>query len=183
MAKMKSSIKSITGEAHYVKLFEDDRDMMAYNTVSGAYDLPSPHNGTYICGIVISEEDHRRLRVEGNFNVGYSKMQHDGRELISFKRKHEARDRKGDIMDWNSGAPKVMDMSGKPWSKDEQGIIWNGSKLEVTYEEFGEKNWSRLVSVKVLELADEPEREPDTSLMEATGEAATAKDDSDKVPF
>jgi hypothetical protein len=152
--------------------------MMDWNEETSKFDIPSACGGTYTCGLVITPEQHRELRVEGCFNIAHSKMMPDGNERINFKRKHEQFDRKGRPMTWASGAPKVTDKDGNPWDKEENGLIWNGSEIEVTYEQYGDRKFWRLVSVKVLKAAEAPTMDDD-SLDKVIAEAKRLVD----IPF
>ena len=165
----KSEVYKFKGTASWAKVFEENRDMMSYNEDSGAYDLPHPGNGRYSIELKMSTEDYRILKMTGSVAAKNSKIDmEDASDLVKLGRDHERRSFRGDIMDWISGPPVVVDKDGNDWDLETMGMIGNGSEVEVTIDLYKTKFSPRttLMKVKVLDLItyERPEDSDDESV-------------------
>jgi len=155
-----SNFIKITGNAMWARVFPDNRDLTgwedAVKDLGGQYTVEMDLDGDSI-------EALTRLKSQA---VDYQKTKpnQDGEEktFMKFKRVHEKYDRKGNLLEWASGAPEVVDEHGINWDVEKDGFIGNGSKLELTVCVYtaGKAVGTRLEKVRVLEYVAPPEMVP-----------------------
>jgi len=175
----KSETMKFKGEALWAKVFEDNRDMAAWNDATGAYDLPHPRGGRYSLNLKMEDADFKRLKMTGSVAAKNSKLDmDDGKDIVKLGRDHEKYSAAGALMDWVSGPPKVVKADGTPWDMSVDGGIGNGSTVEVTLDIFKTKFAPRttLMAVKVLDLV---EYNTDDSVPNPTASVEA----SDQIPF
>lgn len=131
----------LEGKAHWVRLFEDNRDMTGWN------DSFVPFNGAYTIEMDLDAENTKKLQDSG------SAVQMNKQGRYKFKRKHE------DRFDWASGAPEVEGPDGQPWSFEEDGVVWNESlvRLHLDVYDTSGKCGTRITKAEIKELAEKPE--------------------------
>lgn len=133
---------TLEGIAHWARLSEDNRDLHGWQ---GAYE---DMDGMYTIEVELDEDNEAKLLAAGSAK----RKNKNGR--YKFTRPHKHR------FDWACGEPKVT-LNGRPWSFEDDGPIWNGSKISIdldVYETSG-MNGTRMTAVEVLELADAPRKE------------------------
>jgi hypothetical protein len=117
----KNKYENFKGTAMWAQVFEGNRDRA---------DWTADTDGQYKISLILSDEEFDRLKATGSQAADYAKTTDDGQKMVTFKRPHAKHDRSGKLMDWASGAPKVFHSDGTLW-KDEDGLIGNGSEVEV----------------------------------------------------
>lgn len=145
---------TFTGKASWPKLSEGNRDMYDWNAETMRYDLESATKGRYSIGLEMNSSDYRELKKTGSMSAKHSKVSDDGFDVVKFNRPHEKRNFKGEVMAFASGEPVVQNTDGSPWDWSINGMIGNGSEVEVTVSVYDTKYQpgTRLEKVRVLEL-------------------------------
>lgn len=146
---------TLTGEARWAKVFEDNREMKGYE------DAYVPYNGMYEISLLLDDAELQKLRDSGSKLEGVEDEETGLRE-VKFKRKHEVRNSKtNEIIEEFCGAPVVKDADGNLWehSEDEPNYIGNGSTVEVAITVTPDRKrksivYTRLEGLKVHELVE-----------------------------
>ena len=135
----------LTGVGYWMRVFPDNRDMTGYN------DAYRECDGAYTLELDLDSVSEERLLDSGSQKKRGMKS---GRYKMIREHKHPR-------FDWAGGPPRVTDKDGEAWDFEDSGSIWNGSLVEVTVDVYdaGPGKGTRLKAVKVIELADPPERE------------------------
>jgi len=164
MATKKSAV---TGEAFWAKVFESNRDMKGFE---GAYE---EYDGMYTVEVKLDKANRDVLRASGSAKKG--RFDDDGNFFVKFTRKHK------DRFEWASGAPKVLKADGTVWSFADDGVIPNGSKIQVEFTTYttSKVNGTRMETITVLEKAEMEER----PMPPAPAPAPKIVDASMDVPF
>ena len=133
----------LVGTAEWAKVFEQNRDMLGYNE---AY---VDCNGACTIDLIMDEANH-----DAFISTGTAKR--PKKEANGYRVKLVRRFDTGH--DYSSGAPTVTHADGTPWDFDADGLIGNGSVVEVIASVYdtsynGRKGvtGTRLDSVKVIE--------------------------------
>jgi len=139
---MATRIVKLTGIGEWAKVFEDNRDLQGYD---GSYEVC---NGACTIDVILDEDNLKKLKASRSIKRG--KPDPEGRgHTVRFVRKFD------DGQPRNSGAPVVLKADNTPWSYDEDGVIGNGSTVEVTLSVYDTRManivGTRLDKVKVLE--------------------------------
>ena len=146
---MATRVIKLTGKASWAKVFEENRDMKGFEN---AYE---EHDGACTINVTLEAEEFQTLKQAGSIKKG--SMTDEGLS-VKFVRKFK------DRFEWGSGAPKVVKADGTAWSYAEDGIIPNGSDVEVTVSVYDTSRPSikgtRLDEVKVLKVFSEEEDSP-----------------------
>ena len=154
-----STYLTIKGKAYWARVFEENRDMEGYDGLAKAT------NGQYTINMVLDSDTVHRLSEANSQSVDYPKTvtDEDGNSIVAyrFKRVHEKRNSAGEMLEWASGSPKVIGPDGSPWSIEDNGLIGNGSEVELTVVVYkaGHNYGTRLEKVKVLNHIPAPSRE------------------------
>lgn len=154
---MSSTTIKITGHCMWARVFPENKDLTGYE------DAVKDVGGQYTIDMDLDEESVEALSRLKSQAVDYAKTRpnQEGEEktFYRFKRIHEKYDRKGNLLEWASGAPTVVDADGDTWSAETDGFIGNGSKLELTVVVYtaGRVVGTRLEQVKVLDYVAPPE--------------------------
>ncbi len=158
---MATTNHTVVGKAFWAKVFEHNRDLRGYN------DAAVPYEGFYKIDVQLDKEQRKVLTASGSSLKG--KWDDDGNFIVTFKRKHK------DRFEWASGAPKVTQADGSPWTEK---MIPNESTVSIDFSVYttSKATGTRLESVTVLEKADMPERE------EPKGETPPAVKPKTNVP-
>ena len=139
---------TVTGIANWAKVFEENRDMEGFE---GAF---REHDGATTINVTLDAENYQVLQDSKSMLKG--KVVEDGVD-VKFKRKWT------DRFEWASGAPKVVKADGTAWDYKTDGVIPNGSFVEVGLAVYDTSRarivGTRLETVKVLKVADLPDRE------------------------
>lgn len=137
----------LQGKANWAKVFEENRDMVGYE------DAYRSCEGAYTIQVELDRENFEKLASTGAAKASKAKareVEKLGTVEIKFQRKHK------DRFEWASGAPKVMKADGTEWSFADDGLIGNGSMVEVDVSVYttSKATGTRLESVTVLDLVE-----------------------------
>ena len=132
---------TLTGKAHWAKVFPENRDMKGFE---GAYE---ECDGAYTIEVALEKDQLDKLKAAKSAKKPV--LKDDGTLRIKFVRKHK------DKFDWAGGPPKVVDSDDDPWDFDSNGFIPNDSEVEVLVSVYDTsyRPGTRLEEVKVLEVA------------------------------
>lgn len=130
----------LTGTAYWSRVFEDNRDL------TGFEDALKDSGGQTTIDVDLDDDNMAKLRKSKSMKRGTSSPDNDGLTRVKFTRKWEDR--------IAGGAPKVVKADGTVWDFDEDGLIGNGSTVEVTLSVYDTSRkaivGTRLDKVKVL---------------------------------
>lgn len=162
----------ISGKASWSKVFEENRDKRGFE------DAFVPFDGAYTIDVTMDKGMFDALATTGAAKASKIKQKEVdkfGEVTLKFTRKHK------DRFDWSSGAPLVYKPDGTAWSYLTDGVIPNGSEVEVLIDVYttSKATGTRLAKVFVKTVADMEEKPP------FSGEIATRvfKDEDDSVLF
>lgn len=153
---MASTYLNLKGLGFWVRVFPENRDVEGYDG-----ELKST-GGQYVLQFAPDADSMQALVKSGSQSPDYAKTHVDdegnSHETVKLKRQHEKYSRKGELLEWASGAPDVYTNDGRHWDVEEDGFIGNGSELEcrVCVYTAGKTVGTRLESVKVLTLVEPP---------------------------
>ena len=166
---MTTTNHTIKGTALWAKVFEANRDKEGYKGQAIEYD------GQYVIQVIMDKTNRAVYKSSGS--AGQVKFDDDGNSSATFRRKHK------DRYESESGAPEVSDAEGNIWTLENQGIIPNGSEIEVNFDVYttSQSNGTRLKSVKVLKKADMPDREEKSEETKASSPSRAIYDED--IPF
>lgn len=158
---------SIVDTSMWAKVFDSNKETKDYQ--GNPYDL----GGLFKIDVVLDKENKLAYKASGT--AGKGKFDDDGNFIATFKRKENER------FEWAGGAPKVVNADGSPF---EGTMIPNGSKVEIDFTVYTTSMTpgTRLEQVKVLSLADLPER-TDTTPTKPVVEAPKVVTGSIEIPF
>ena len=158
---MATQIITLRGEISWAKgLFEDGKDMFEFNEDTGVYDKPTTTDGLYSVHVALDMEEFRKLKRSGSKACANSKENEVGLDVVKLRRPHTKRGAGGKILEWASGAPKVVDAHDNPWDVETMGIPGNGSDAECTVAVYttSYSPGTRLEKVKIItNIPYEPE--------------------------
>jgi hypothetical protein len=140
---MATTKHKVTGVAQWAKVFDSNKELRDWQG--------NPHDfgGLFKIDVILDKENKALYKSSGTSGKG--KFDDDGNFIATFKRKEKER------FEWAGGAPQVMNKDGSPFT----GVmIPNGSKVEVEFTVYttSMSPGTRLESVKVLEMAEMPDR-------------------------
>tara|TARA_B110000285_G_C14994467_1_gene548054 strand:- start:253 stop:783 length:531 start_codon:yes stop_codon:yes gene_type:complete len=145
----------LTGIAEWSKVFAQNRDTKGYE---GAYE---DCDGACTIDLIMDDSNLSLLQASRSMKKGSPDKEGRGTK-VKFVRKYNTG------IDWNSGAPIVLKSDDTKWDLEVDGVIGNGSKVEVylsVYDtKYKDKCGTRLDRVKVLEAVEVEESfyaEPD----------------------
>lgn len=152
-------------EIRWAKVFEQHRDLKTFNEDTGRFDLDCPNGGKYVVDVFLDSDQLKELRKSGSKASNSIREDEAGREYVTLRRPHEKYNRKGDLLDWACGAPKVTDEFDQEWNFDERGHIGNDSVADVTLVVYGNKPMigTRLEAIKVTKAMEIPEKDDEGS--------------------
>ena len=148
----------VRGKAFWAQVFEQNRDMEGWDGTAKEW------NGQYLINVALEGDSLMDLTASGSQAVDHMKevVGEDGTvyKVVRFKRRHEHRNRKGELMEWASGAPKVVKDDGSPWVLEDDGLIGNTSDVECTVAVYdaGKNKGTRLQEVRILNHVPAPEK-------------------------
>jgi hypothetical protein len=143
----------LVGIAEWAKVFASNRDMYGYKPTPAAEGNYEKFNGACTLNIILDGPNLEALQSSGAQTP--TKKDAEGRgTVVKFDRKFDT----GQA--YSSGAPVVTHADGTPWDMDVDGLIGNGSTVEIVatvYDipKYG-KVGTRLDSVKVLDHVSSP---------------------------
>lgn len=148
---MGTTVMAIQGKASWAKVFEENRDKRGFE------DAFVPFDGAYTIDVTMNKAAFDALAATGAAKASKMKQKEVdkfGEVTLKFTRKHK------DRFEWSSGAPSVIKPDGKPWNFAIDGVIPNGSTVEVHIDVYttSKATGTRLGTVKVIELADMEEK-------------------------
>ena len=167
MATKKYSVK---GKALWSKVFDSNKELKDWQG--------NPHDfgGLFKIDVILDKENKAIYKSSGTSGKG--KFDDDGNFIATFKRK-ETTMAGGKVLEWASGAPKVVNADGSAFTGT---LIPNGSDVEVEFTVYttSMSPGPRLEKVIVHSMAEMPVRE------EAKEEAPEVKKDNKvdvSIPF
>lgn len=135
----------LTGIAEWAKVFPQNRDM---NGFEGVY---KDCNGACTIDMILDDQGMDTLQASRSMKRGSKDPQGRGTK-VKFVRKYDTG------KDWDSGAPEVVKADGSAWDIDNDGLIGNGSTVEVELSVYDTSRPSivgtRLDKVTVLDRVD-----------------------------
>ena len=143
----------LVGIAEWAKVFASNRDMYGYKAAPTAEGNYEKYNGACTLNIILDGPNLEALQSSGAQKP--TKQDAEGRgTVVKFDRKFDT----GQA--YSSGAPVVTHADDTPWDMDVDGLIGNGSTVEIiatVYDipKYG-KVGTRLDSVKVLDHVSSP---------------------------
>jgi hypothetical protein len=176
----------LVGYAYWAKVFEENRDL------TGFEDALKDVGGQCTIDVALDADNFDKLKRSKTMLRGRPSDEHEGLTTVRFKRKWQE--------EYGGGAPVVVKADGTKWDYEEDGVIGNGSTVEVLLNVYdtSRKNivGTRLEKVKVLEHkvynpdegADEEEEEevappPKRTAPAAKAKAPSARELEDEIPF
>lgn len=135
----------LTGKAHWAKVYPENRDMTGYE------DAYVDCNGCYTIDMELDDISVEKLKKSG------SKAQENGKGFYKFKRKHEVRNKDGEVIEAFSGPPQVV-MNGENLNHEDHPI-GNGSEVTIAITVTPDKKskkvvYTRLEGVEVHDLVE-----------------------------
>ena len=132
----------LTGIAEWAKVFTQNRDMKGFD---GAYE---DCDGACTIDVILDDDNMQTLKDSRSIKRGSPDS--EGRGIkVKFVRKYDTG------RDWDSGAPSVVHSDGTNWDLDTDGIIGNGSTVEVFLSVYDKSRpnivGTRLNKVKVVD--------------------------------
>ena len=137
----KARLVKVNGIAEWAKVFEQNRDMEGYG---GKY---KETDGACTIDLILDDDNVQRL-----LSAGCSKQPKPDPEGRGKRMRFERKFKTG--YDWSSGPPIVTKADDSIWSLKEDGLIGNGSTVEVDitiYDTQYGNSGSRLDRIKVTE--------------------------------
>lgn len=136
---MATRMVTLKGTGKWMKVFEQNRDKEGYN---GAY---QDCDGACVMDLYLTKEEYQKLK-DAKSATKLKLDEDTGERFIKLKRKFK------DRYEWASGAPKVLKADGTDWDVNTDGLIGNGSEVEVTVSVYDTSMTAgtRLEKVKVL---------------------------------
>jgi len=173
---------TLKGISEWAKVFEDNRDLRGFE---GAW---VDTDGRCTINVILDDKEMAKLVASKSMKKG--KPDQEGRgTTVKFDRKFDTG------KDWDSGAPVVTKADGTRWDYDEDGVIGNGSIVEVKLSVYDTSRkdifGTRLDRVKVLEhmeyIAPDDEDEPNVvqphSPPPLTAVTAGSKENAEEILF
>lgn len=142
---MATRVVTLKGTGKWMKVFEQNRDKEGYN---GAY---QDCDGACVMDLYLTKEEYQKLK-DAKSATKLKLDEDSGERFIKLKRKFK------DRYEWASGAPKVTKADGTDWDVTTDGLIGNGSEVEVTVSVYDTSMTAgtRLEKVKVLKAEPLP---------------------------
>lgn len=109
---------TVSGIAEWAKVFPQNRDLEGWK---GKY---QQWNGCCTIDLILDDENIDRLISAGCSKKPKPDLEGRG-QRVKFERRYESG------FDWSSGPPVVTKLDGTPWSLEDDGLIGNGSLVEV----------------------------------------------------
>lgn len=167
---MAARLVTLKGVAEWAKVFPENRDHDGYE---GAF---REHDGACTIDLIMDDDNLNRVLSAGCARKPKPDPMGRGSK-IRFERKFDTG------QDWNSGPPVVVKDDGTPWSLQEDGLIGNGSTVQVSVTVFDTQRkicGTRLDKVVVLDHVqyNQPEAIGETPLPVQKPVAAPVKEDA-----
>jgi hypothetical protein len=164
---MATTKHKVQGIAQWAKVFDSNKELRDWQG--------NPHDfgGLFKIDVILDKENKALYKTSGTSGKG--KFDDDGNFIATFKRKEKER------FEWAGGAPKVLNSDDSLFTGT---MIPNGSKVEVEFTVYttSMSPGTRLESVKVLELAEMPEK-AETPRVEEPKLKAVSRTIDVEVPF
>ena len=109
---------TVNGIAEWAKVFPQNRDMEGYG---GRY---RQWDGCCTIDLILDDDSIERLMAAGCSKKPKPDLEGRG-QRIKFERRYDTGN------EWSSGPPVVTKLDGSPWSLEDDGLIGNGSMVEV----------------------------------------------------
>ena len=137
----------LSGIAEWAKVFAQNRDMTGYKKTPTAIGTYEKTNGACCIDLILDDANIAALQAAGSSKEPKPDLEGRGMRIKM--------DRKFDTgRDWDGGAPLVTHADGTPWNFDTDGMIGNGSTVEVMASVYDVPNYgttgTRLDSVMVI---------------------------------
>ena len=135
----------LTGVSEWAKVFEENRDTKGFE---GAYE---EFDGACTIDMILDEDNIKKLSASKSMKKGSPDPEGRGTKVKFVRKFNTGRD-------WDSGAPVVTKADGSKWDYEEDGVIGNGSTVQVTLSVYDTSRkaivGTRLDRVKVIELVE-----------------------------
>ena len=123
MAKTRKVV--LSGIAEWAKVFEQNRDMTGYKPTPQAVGSFEECDGACKIDLIMNDSEYKKLKENRSMKVGVDDPMGRGKK-VTFVRKFNTG------YDFSSGAPVVLKDDHTRWDYETDGIIGNGSLVEVT---------------------------------------------------
>ena len=132
----------VRGIANWAKVFEPNRDFTGYK------DALKDSGGQTVIDLHMDEDNINKLMATGSGKVPKPSQDYDGKQVVKFTRPWQH-----PKFDWAGGAPEVVHADGTKWDIDDDGLIGNGSIVDVVADVYpaGDKTGTRMRKVIVVE--------------------------------
>lgn len=153
---------NVTGKAYWAKVFEENRDLTGWD------DSLVETGGQYVVMVEADADSIHELTmarsqtVDNMKDVPVEKGSTTTVKCVKLRRDHEKYSRKGDLLEWASGAPKIVKDDGKtPWSIEDDGLLGNGTEIvaRVAVYDAGKNVGTRLEAIRVVNHVPAPDME------------------------
>lgn len=152
-----SKYLTLEGTAFWAKVFPENKDMGGEGTEPWQIELRE-NGGQYALNLELDEDSLVELTKSGSQAVSWPKtiVDDEGAEHVTYrlKRAHEKRNREGNLIEFASGPPIVVDKDKNMWDVESMGLIGNGSKIKarICVYKSGSRTGTRLEAIQVLDL-------------------------------
>ena len=137
---MATRLVKLRGIAYWPKVFESTRDLKGYQNSLAEV------GGQTTIDIDLDDRHMELLKRSGTMSRGNPSPDNSGLTRVKFKRRWQEQ--------YGGGEPKVVHADDTPWNLDSDGLIGNGSEVEITISVYDTRNknifGTRLDKVKVL---------------------------------
>lgn len=163
----------LTGIGYWAKVFEENRDLTGYE------DALKDIGGQCTIDVDLNDTEMAKLQASKSMLKGRPSDDNQGCTRVRFRRKWQE--------NYGGGAPRVVKADNSLWDFDVDGVIGNGSVVEVILSVYdtSRKNivGTRLEKVRVVEHV-KYEREEDDATPQANQEAPVKEPELDgEIPF
>lgn len=160
----------LTGIGYWAKVFEENRDLTGYE------DALKDIGGQCTIDVDLNDDEMAKLKASKSMLKGRPSDDNDGTTRVRFRRKWTE--------NYGGGAPKVVKADNSVWDFDMDGVIGNGSVVEVILSVYdtSRKNivGTRLEKVRVVEHVKYEREEDDAP---AQQQEIKEPELSDEIPF
>jgi hypothetical protein len=139
---MGTRIVKLSGKGYWAKVFESNRDKKGYN------DQLVDIGGQTTIDVDLDARHMALLKKSGSMLQGNPSPDNDGLTRVKFRRRWTE--------NYGGGEPKIERADGTAWDIETDGLIGNGSDVEITLNVYDTRNktivGTRLEKVKVTNL-------------------------------
>lgn len=163
----------LQGPAYWCKVFPENRDL------TGFEDALKDIGGQTTIDIDLDADNYEKLKKSRSMKTGNPSPDNEGMRRVKFTRKWTEK--------FGGGAPTVTKADGTVWDIDDDGLLGNGSEVQVTLSVYDTSRarivGTRLEAVKVLKAVKyDPDADTDDEPAKEAPKQPT-KDLDDEIPF